>query len=242
MKTPIPSLPSSPCKSGHPFLPNSQKKTLFITNFIDVRNFIHVYSEAPPMPGLPLPPTTRKTLFLDLDDTLIRQVELPDQYDFATKTHYIIKRPGVEKLLQVATDNDFEIVIFTAGGRDYASPIIDWLDPNVLITHRLYRDSCKRNIRGIPIKDLTLTGRSLDRCIIIDDLWQRVPQRENVVMIKPFKGGTQDSELTRLLRFFEIESRYEDLRDAVSHVNESFESLMEMEIMMKTLIEEINCC
>ncbi|KAF3341318.1 carboxy-terminal domain RNA polymerase II polypeptide A small phosphatase 2-like protein [Carex littledalei] len=173
------------------------------------------------MPALPLPPTTRKTLFLDLDDTLIRQVEPPDQYDFATKTHYIMKRPGVDKLLQVATDNDFEIVIFTAGARDYASPVIDWLDPNGLIAHRLYRDSCKRNKQGIPIKDLALTGRSLDRCIIIDDLWQRVPQWENVVMIKPFKGGTQDSELTRLLRFFEIESSYEDLRDAVGHVNKN---------------------
>ncbi|KAF3341303.1 phosphatase PSR2 [Carex littledalei] len=193
-------------------------------NFIDVRNLVHVCSKAPPMPGLPLPPTTQKTLFLDLDETLIRHIfgEPPDRYDFATEMCYVIKRFGMDKLLQVATDCGYQIVIMTASVREYASPIIDRIDPNGLIAHRLYRDSCKRNKRGMFIKDLSLTGRRLDRCIIIDDIWQRVLQRENVVRIKPFKGDMKDTELKKVLHFFHVESRYEDLRDAVSYVNKWF--------------------
>lgn len=196
--------------------------------FKDVRHIIHV-SKARPIPSLPLPRTTRKTLFLDMDETLIHHVRLggkpPDQYDFTIECCYIIKRPGVDKLLQVATDHDYDIVIFTAGSRKYASPIIDKLDPNGLIAHRLYRDSCKRNEQGICIKDLALTGRSLDRCLIVDDGWQRVLQRDNVVRIKPFKGDMQDSELTKLLHYFSIERRYENLQDAVSHMNHRLSNL-----------------
>jgi Dullard-like phosphatase family protein len=191
--------------------------------FIDVRHLVHVSSKGLPMPGLPLPPTARKTLFLDMDETLICHVPLngkkPDQYDFATQYCYVTKRPGVDKLLQVATDYDYEIVIFTAGGRDYASPIIDRLDPDGLITHRLYRDSCKRNKEGMPIKDLALTRRRLDKCLIIDDRWNQVVQTDNVVRIRPFYGDMQDSELRTLLLYFSIERRYDNLQDAVHHMN-----------------------
>jgi phosphoserine phosphatase len=72
----------------------------------------------------------------------------PDQYDFVTKYYcYVIKQPGVDRLLQVATDHDYELVVFTAGSRDYASPIIDQLDPLKLIAHQLYKDSCKDDSR-----------------------------------------------------------------------------------------------
>ncbi|KAJ4776420.1 CTD small phosphatase-like protein [Rhynchospora pubera] len=188
-------------------------------NFMDLRNLLHVCSCAPPMPGLPLP--TRKTLFLDLDETLISHVsgKPPDRYDFATKNFYITKQAGIDRLLQVATDYGYEIVIFTAGSRGYASPIIDRLDPKGLIAHRLYWDSCIKSKEGRPVKDLALTGRSLDKCVIIDDRWLRVRQRDNVIMARPFTGDLQDSELTRLLCFFKIEREYKYLREAVSRVN-----------------------
>ncbi|KAF3341322.1 carboxy-terminal domain RNA polymerase II polypeptide A small phosphatase 2-like protein [Carex littledalei] len=186
MRSPIRSLPSSPCKSSPPPLPDSQKKTLCISVF---RTIIHTSLNPPP--GA-----------YDFSLDLVKNEK--------TSTLYVILRPG------------YQIVIITASVRDYASPIIDRLDPNGLIAHRLYRDSCKRNKQGMPIKDLALTGRSLDRCIIIDDIWRRVPQWDNVVRIRPFKGDMKDAELMRLLQFFYVERRYEDLRDAVSHVNEWF--------------------
>lgn len=195
-------------------------------NATDLRDLIHVSSGDPPLPGLPLSDTTHKTLFLDLDETLIYHVRLhakpPDRFDFTTKDCYVIKRPGVDRLLQAAVDCAYEIVIFTAGSREYASPIIDELDPMRLITHRLYKDSCKQDSQGKSVKDLASTGRSLGRCVIFDDKIYRVLQRENVVIVKPFTGDKQDSEIERLLLFFQIENSYEDLRAAAGRVNESF--------------------
>lgn len=195
-------------------------------NFKDLRNLIHISSGDPPLPGLPLPDTTRKTLFLDLDETLICHVDLhekpPEHYDFVTECCYVIKRPGVDRLLQAAVNYAYEIVIFTAGCREYASPIIDKLDPARLITHRLYRDSCKQDSQGKPVKDLALTGRSLGRCVMVDDKCYRVVPSKNVIMVKPFMGDMKDYELDRLLLLFQIESNYEDLRVAVGRVNELF--------------------
>ncbi|KAJ4754949.1 CTD small phosphatase-like protein [Rhynchospora pubera] len=165
-----------------------------------------------------------KTLFLDLDETLVKthvsgsgKPSPSYQYDFVIKEYHVKKRPGIDKLLQVATDYGYEIVIFTAGRSDYASPIIKRLDPKGLITHWLYRDSCSDSVHCI--KDLAATGRSLDKCVIVDDKWSRVLQTENVIRIREFTGDMKDSELTRLLCFFKIEREYKDLRDAVRHVN-----------------------
>lgn len=51
----------------------------------------------------------------------------------------------------------WEIVIFTAGLKEYADTIINDLDTQKVISRRFYRDSCV-NIEGIYIKDLTKLG------------------------------------------------------------------------------------
>jgi len=47
----------------------------------------------------------------------------------------------------------WEIVVFTAGLKDYADKILNELDTNHYISRRLYRDSCKL-IDGTYVKDL----------------------------------------------------------------------------------------
>jgi TFIIF-interacting CTD phosphatase-like protein len=69
---------------------------------------------------------------LDLDETLI-------QYDMATKT--FATRPFAKNFLRKASKN-WEIIVFTAGLKDYADKILDDLDPDGYISRRLYRDSC----------------------------------------------------------------------------------------------------
>jgi TFIIF-interacting CTD phosphatase-like protein len=45
---------------------------------------------------------------------------------------------ALEKLAQI-----YEIIVFTAGVKDYADPILDKIDPdNTLFKKRLYRDQC----------------------------------------------------------------------------------------------------
>ncbi|KAF4359552.1 hypothetical protein F8388_003555 [Cannabis sativa] len=62
-----------------------------------------------------------------------------------TLNFYVLKRPGVDELLEYLRENNdkFEVVVFTAGLREYASLVLDKLDGNRVMSHRLYRNSCK---------------------------------------------------------------------------------------------------
>lgn len=53
----------------------------------------------------------------------------------------------------------FKVVVFTAAIPVYAKPVLDRIDPDNLILHRLYRDSTV-TFEGQPyVKDLSLLGR-----------------------------------------------------------------------------------
>ena len=64
----------------------------------------------------------------------------------------------------------FEVVIFTAGLKEYADFILNQMDPHHrLINFRLYRDSCLYQ-RGVYLKDLSRLGRDLKKTLIIDNI------------------------------------------------------------------------
>ncbi|XP_043699205.1 carboxy-terminal domain RNA polymerase II polypeptide A small phosphatase 2-like [Telopea speciosissima] len=176
-----------------------------------------------------LPPLScpeKKTVFLDLDETLIHSKPdpPPERYDFVVRPRiegefidfYVLKRPGVEELLD-AIGEKFEIVVFTAGIKEYASLVLDKIDPKGLISHRLYRDSCKE-MEGKFVKDLSEMGRDLSRVVIVDDNPNAyVFQPENALPVRPFIDDLQDQELQRVIRFFEFSDCFEDMRDAVKN-------------------------
>lgn len=63
----------------------------------------------------------------------------------------------------------FEIVIFTAAMQDYADWVLDQLDYDNCISHRLYRQ------HAIPegqfyIKDLSRIGRDISKMLIVDNV------------------------------------------------------------------------
>lgn len=127
---------------------------------------------------------------------------------------YVLKRPGVDELL-AALDERFEVVVFTAGLREYASLVLDRLDPNAVISHRLYRDSCKE-MDGKYVKDLSGLGRDLGRVVIVDDNPNAYGlQPENAIPIRPFTDDLGDNELRRLIEFFEGSDSFDDMREAV---------------------------
>ncbi|KAF3331406.1 NLI interacting factor-like phosphatase [Carex littledalei] len=192
-------------------------------NFTDLRQLINIMSFSPAALILPLPSTDKKTLFLDLDQTLIyASTKQPsDRNYFVNEPYFIVKRPGVEELLRAAHWASFEIVIFTAASAGYASPILDWLDPsNKYITHRLYRDACTAINEGCYEKDLTTTGRRLEWSVIIDDSPKLVRPQENAIAMRPFKGDSSDRELLNLLWFFDVQSRFNDIRITAKYVND----------------------
>lgn len=127
---------------------------------------------------------------------------------------YVAKRPYVDEFLDILSKK-YEIVVFTAGVEEYASLVLSRLDRKSVISHRLYRDSC-REVEGKFVKDLGGLGRDLRRVVIVDDNPNSyVLQPENAVPISPFVNDLADGELRRLVEFFERCVGDEDLRDAV---------------------------
>jgi Dullard-like phosphatase family protein len=113
------------------------------------------------------------TLVLDLDETLVHYHELDGmgRYDI---------RPGMCEFIESMHSLGYELVIFTAATQDYADWVIDQIDPEGLIHHRLYRQ------HALPwgpifVKDLSRLGRDFDRMLIIDNV------QENF-MLQPHNG------------------------------------------------------
>lgn len=160
----------------------------------------------------PLKFRSQKTVFLDLDETLIHTVSATPRsnYDFIVerlvkgerRVYYVLKRPFVDEFLQFLSEKNFQIVIFTAGYEKHVSPVLDKLDPKGLIAHRLYQDSCKI-LNGKLVKDISCFGRDLNRVVIIDDKprFCRL-QPENAILIKPFIDDLEDDELNKLMNYF----------------------------------------
>lgn len=178
----------------------------------------------------PLPPNllNQKTVVLDLDETLVHSTfylpqDIPPRrnYDFRFMlcsgriVCYVKKRPFVDKFLENLHLRNFEIVIFTAGEESYASPLLDKLDPKGLISHRLYRDSCKFD-GNHHVKDLSRLGRDLNNVLIVDDRLRSYRlQPENGIHIKKFYDDLQDDELKKLMdNFFNTCNDYNTLKYA----------------------------
>ncbi|KAL1288994.1 hypothetical protein HN51_057447 [Arachis hypogaea] len=196
----------------------SVRKTLSFQD-VDSTKICHL----PPQPSH----RRRKTVFLDLDETLVhsKPSPAPEHYDFVVRPvidgaeieFYVLKRPGLEEFLS-ALAAKFEVVIFTAALREYAELVLDRLDKdNRYVSHRLYRDSC-RPVDGRLVKDLSETGRELDRVVIVDDNPNSFSkQPENAIMIKPFIDNLWDTELWKLRKFFDACDCFDDTREAISH-------------------------
>ena len=138
-------------------------------NVVSVRRSLFQEFSTIPLPPLKAPGL--KTVFLDLDETLVHSVLAnglppPGGYDFVVRplldgervTFYVVKRPFVDEFLEFLSVNVFEIVVFTAGIEEYASLVLEKLDKKGVISHKLYRASCKE-CDGRFVKDLSGLGR-----------------------------------------------------------------------------------
>ncbi|EEF40131.1 carboxy-terminal domain RNA polymerase II polypeptide A small phosphatase 1 [Ricinus communis] len=172
----------------------------------------------------PLISPNKRTVFLDLDETLVHSKADPPPhvFDFVVRPNidgefmnfYVLKRPGVDEFLE-ALAAKYEVVVFTAGLKAYASLVLDRLDEKGLISHRLYRDSC-REVDGKFVKDLSEMGRDLKRVVIVDDNPNCYTfQPDNAIPIKPFIDDLRDGELGKLAKFFNGCDGVEDMRNAV---------------------------
>lgn len=150
-------------------------------------------------------------LVLDLDETLIRS----HPPDFETYTI----RPDMYAFLAAARNMFDEIVLFTAGTREYARPIVDELDPLAVLFDRCYyRDSCKTDIAtGNVVKDLSIVGtRDLSRVIFVDNMVENFElQPECGLLVKSYYGESDDAELMSTVLPELARRRFRRQRDAM---------------------------
>ena len=144
------------------FTPINRRKKLYEDDFL-------IPAKSPKFKG-------KKTLVLDLDETLVHSSFIPFEkndlilnvnFDGIFYNIYVLVRPGVEQFIK-EMGKYFEIVTYTASIETYASPLLDLLDKEKNIQYRLYRDHCNF-FNGIFIKDLKRLNRNLKDIIIIDN-------------------------------------------------------------------------
>lgn len=166
----------------------------------------------------------RKTLVLDLDETLVHSsftqmnnasfvidIEIEDvPYKIS-----VAKRPGVDKFLQECSKM-FEVVIFTASVSQYGNALMEVLDKGaVLAPYRLFRDSCVF-WRGVYVKDLTKLGRDITKTIIIDNSPNSyILQPYNAIPVRTWLDDTSDRELSELLPILAAMARVSNVVDVI---------------------------
>lgn len=134
----------------------------------------------------------KKTLILDMDETLIHTDFSPSfnyenilevVLDGDKTTVFLSLRPGVSEFIEHMY-RFYELVLFTASVSSYASPILNIIDPQRRISHRLFRQHSKA-VNGTYIKDLSRIGRTLKDVILVDNLpISYILQQENGIPIK----------------------------------------------------------
>ena len=152
------------------------------------------------------------TLVLDLDETLVHYIEEKDR-------HYVQVRPYAEYFIS-EMGKYFEIVIFTSAEEEYANIVLDEIDKNKVISHKLYRRHVEFN-DGFCLKDLNKLGRDIKKvCIIDNDKNNFKFHEDNGIEIKEFLGEQDDNELDLLgdLLMTIIESNLEDIRPVIKDI------------------------
>ena len=162
----------------------------------------------------------KKTLILDLDETLVHSSFTPfEKNDIILEVDfegvmfniYVLVRPYAKEFL-INVSKYYEVIIFTASISKYASPLLDILDTGKIIKHRLYREQCTF-LNGIYIKDLKRLNRPLGDLIIVDNSpLAYIFNEENGLPIKTWYDDRDDIELIKILPLLIFFSKVNDVR------------------------------
>ena len=204
--------------SPFPYTNNFITKTNFHQNSFTPTNRTNYINSQKLLP--PQRKRNRKTLVLDLDETLVHSSFIPFEendiileveFDNVLYNIYVLVRPKALQFL-INMSKYFEIVIFTASLSKYANPLLDIIDPKKVCSYRLYRDHCTL-INGIFVKELKRLNRNIKDIIIIDNSptsYAFNPQ--NGIPIKSWFEDKNDNELEKLEPFLKFLSKVDDIK------------------------------
>lgn len=180
---------------------------------------------------LPTPNTPKKTLFLDLDETLIHasldpQVRLENRFVIEapptsdgkgprTMEITFTVRPYCLEFLR-SVSRFYELYIFTASNQDYAKAAMDFFNARgANIVGFLAREACLKTSLGIYIKDIMrITNRAPSQMLLVDNLTHSFGHMiDNGIPVVEFVGDQADTELVQLEKYLLECAAAEDVRE-----------------------------
>ncbi|BFG04269.1 CTD nuclear envelope phosphatase 1 [Drosophila madeirensis] len=199
------------------------------------------YKEVPPSDvcAAQLQRVPRKTLVLDLDETLLHSSYIdPETNEYVGGSQVpanavpdyellllidgtepilfrVYKRPHVDLFLDHVS-KWYDLAIYTASVEAYATRVVDLLDAGRgILQRRFFRQHC-RSHTSIVSKDLALVNRDMRRTFIIDNTpnaYKDFPH--NAIPIKSFIYDPSDTELLKLLPFLDALRFTKDVRSVL---------------------------
>lgn len=186
----------------------------------------------------------KKTLVIDLDETLIHSISRGTTHSNSSQAHiievrfaisgvstlyYVHKRPYCDLFLSKVC-KWYNLIIFTASMKEYADPVIDWLENSFSgrFAQRMYRSNCIMrdgvgyikdlgNIKDPDSKDLTVP---LTDVIIIDNSPISYAMHvDNAIQVEGWISDPTDTELLNLLPFLEALRHTTDVRNVLALKN-----------------------
>ncbi|KXS09491.1 hypothetical protein M427DRAFT_64007 [Gonapodya prolifera JEL478] len=184
-----------------------------------------LFSSSSPSLLLAPPLSERKTLVLDLDETLIHSTsrgtrESDHVVEVTVERHvclyYVYKRPHVDLFLRTVAQW-YRVVIFTASMPEYAEPVIDHLDPGGgIVSGRYFRESCIHH-NGTYMKDLAVVEPDLSKVFLVDNSpISYAVNQDNGVPIEGWVSDPKDEALLDLLPFLDALRFVSDVRSVLS--------------------------
>lgn len=174
--------------------------------------------------------TYKKTLVLDLDETLIHSlskstnssshmIEVKFNNEIPT-LYYVNKRPYCDFFLKQVS-SWFNLVIFTASVKEYADPIINYLEmEKKYFQQRLYRNNCLLRDGEGYIKDLNQISKNLNDLIIIDNSPISYSLNEsNGILVEGWINDPTDTDLLNLIPLLNGLRYSTDVRSVLSLKN-----------------------
>jgi RNA polymerase II subunit A small phosphatase-like protein len=148
-------------------------------------------------PMAPFLPSVRQSmaetlcLILDLDETLIYARDGP-----------IVSRPYLDEFFEGLYNKDVEVVVWTAGERDYAQSVLRRIDPLGVVKHCVYRHPKWWTGEKGYSKDLRALGRNMSRVLMVENTPDCLRlQPECGILVRDFTGGRNtDDTLLHVLR------------------------------------------
>lgn len=218
---------------------------------------IKIYDFNPPTAAVLIPPLAedkqgKKTLVLDLDETLVHSTFEPsEEFDFVVKVNvegnwynvYVKERPGLETFMEEAAQL-YELVVYTASLANYADPVLDHIDPKRRISHRLFREHCV-SYNGNFVKDLGRLSRELTNVVILDvNNMQNSPASylfhpDHAVPIRSYFDDPMDKELEEVMGVLRKMHQAEDVATFLSPYRRGLSERATMEMSM--LADRLEC-